>query len=221
MGTIFYYLMTFAEAGLGVVGIRGLYEQPRYVVVERLPGGVEVRDYAPRLAAETDDDGNGSAAFGRLFRYITGNNATAAKIEMTAPVSQRRSMIAMTVPVQSSKGGGAMRFFLPRDVAANGPPRPLDAGVRIVTVPAERLAVLRFSGLTGAGSVDAHNRMLLAALAAAGRTAEGAPFLLTYDAPFTIPFVRRNEIAVAVARVSEPAPERAPPVGAPRQARSG
>jgi len=206
MGTIFYYLMTFAEAGLGVVGIRGLYEQPRYTVVERLPDSVEVRDYAPRVAAETNDDGNGSIAFQRLFRYITGANTTGAKIAMTAPVAQLNMLIAMTVPVQSSKSGGVMRFFLPREVAANGPPRPLDPNVRIVTVRAERLAVLRFTGIPDRASVAAHDNRLLVALAKAGRTVQGPPFLLTYDAPFTIPFFRRNEIAVDISAPSAPNP---------------
>jgi hypothetical protein len=210
MGTILYYLMTVAEAGLGAVGIRSFYEQPPYTVVEQLPGGVEVRDYAARVAAETDDERDGAVAFGRLFRYITGNNRSGAKIEMTAPVSQRGSLIAMTVPVQSAMSGGVMRFFLPRDVVASGPPAPLDPNVRIVTVPPERLAVRRFSGSLNREHVADQDRLLLAALARAGRTPEGKPFLLTYDAPFTLPFLRRNEVAVDLAAqpASVPQPAR-------------
>jgi hypothetical protein len=200
MGTILYYLMTFVEAGLGVVGVRSLYEQPHYSVVERLPGGVEVRDYPPRVAAETDDARDGADAFRRLFNYITGSNQTGARIEMTAPVSQRGGqLIAMTVPVQSAMTGGVMRFFLPREVVAGGVPAPTDPKVRIVTVPAERLAVRRFTGGIDRASVEAQDRMLLQALAAAGRQPIGSPFLLTYDAPFTIPFLRRNEVAVPIA----------------------
>ena len=198
MGTFFYYMMTFVEAGLGVVGFRGLYEQPHYAVVERLPGGIEVRDYAPRVAVETDDPGGGREAFPRLFRYITGNNASGEKIAMTAPDAQRQrgEMIAMTIPVQSTKSGGVMRFFLPSDVVEKGPPAPLDPAVRIVTVRKERVAVLRFSGLADKENVAAHERRLLEALLHAGRAPQGTPFLLTYDAPFTIPFLRRNEVAV-------------------------
>ena len=200
MNAIFYYLMTFAEAGLGAVGIRGVYEQPRYSVVERLPGGVEVRDYDPRIAAETTDSGDGSAAFSRLFQYITGSNTTGARIEMTAPVSRDATRIAMTVPVQSGMQDGTMRFFLPREVAAAGAPQPLDRNVRIVSIPPTRLAVVRFSGVPDRTSVAAHQRDLLAALNGAGRTTRGQPYLLTYDAPFTISFVRRNEVAVELAR---------------------
>jgi len=206
MGTVLYYLMTFAEATLGVVGFRGLYEQPPYTVVQRLPGGIELRDYPARVAAESDDPGAGQIAFPRLFRYITGNNEGGEKIAMTAPVSQRGEMIPMTVPVQSHKQGGVMRFFLPKDIAARGAPRPLDPNVRIVSVPMERIAALRFTGFVDQASVDAHNRMLLDGLDKAGLTPQGAPFLLTYDAPFTLPFLRRNEVAVDVNAPSGPNP---------------
>ena len=70
--------------------------------------------------------------------------------------------------------------------------------MRIVTVPAERVAVLRFTGFADRSSVEAHNRLLLDGLAKAGKTVSGTPFLLTYDAPFTIPFLRRNEVAVDI-----------------------
>ena len=221
MSAILYYMMTFVEAGLGVVGFRGLYEQPHYSVVERLPGAIEVRDYPARVAAETDDAGGGREAFPRLFRYITGNNAAGERIAMGAPVARRSrgEMIAMTIPVQSTKTGGVMRFFLPRDVVAKGPPAPLDPQVRIVTVPAERIAVLRFSGIADRDAVAAHERMLLEALAGAGRVAQGPPFLLTYDAPFTIPLFRRNEVAVGLAAAT--APTAPTPAASPHPAPAG
>ena len=197
---LLYYLMTFTEALLGVVGIRGLYEQPRYTVERHLPGGIEIRDYAARVAAETADDGSGSAAFQRLFGYITGANATGARIAMTAPVATPGAKpgrrIAMTVPVQTSPAGGTMRFFLPRRVAEAGAPVPRDPRVTIVTVPAERIATLRFSGLPTRARTEPRQAALLAALARAGIATDGAPYLLTYDAPFTLPFLRRNEAAV-------------------------
>lgn len=203
MNTVFYYLLTFAEAIPGFFGIRAVYEQPRYVVVQQLGNEVELRDYEPRVAVETPESVDGREAFTRLFRYITGQNEAAEKIAMTAPVSRSGEAIAMTAPVQfspgSGSGSGTMRFFLPRKVAARSVPKPLDPMVRIVTVPAQRIAALRFSGTPDRESVEQRTDALLAALSRFNMRPDGAPFQLTYDAPFTLPFVRRNEVAVALA----------------------
>ena len=68
MDKVGYYMATAAETVLSVVGIRATYEQPRYRVVEQLDRNVEVREYQPRVAVETDTRGQGdNEAFGRLF----------------------------------------------------------------------------------------------------------------------------------------------------------
>jgi hypothetical protein len=201
MGVFFYYLVTFLESILAVVGIRS-YEEPRYSVVARFDQGVEVRDYAPRVAVETDRGGGqgDGAAFQRLFRYITGDNDGGRHIAMTAPVAMSRERIAMTAPVETAAGpeGGTMRFFLPASVARAGAPKPRDPRVRIVDIPAQTVAALRFSGSVSAANVKAHEKILLDAVAASGSKPLGAPMLLGYDPPFTIPFLRRNEVAVVL-----------------------
>lgn len=196
MDRVMYALVTLLEAILGIFGVRALYEQPAYTVVERLDRGVEIRSYAPRRAVETDARGQGDGdAFGRLFRYITGANRAGERIAMTAPVESGGQRIAMTVPVEQA-GTGTMRFFLPRSVAAAGAPAPTEPGVRLVEVPAERIAALRFSGRLTPEVRAAQTRILAAVLAAAGRAPAGAPFVMGYDPPFAIPFLRRNEVAV-------------------------
>jgi hypothetical protein len=196
-----YFLATFAEAGLSVFGIRS-YEQPAYTVTRTLSDGVELRAYPARVAAETTiADGGDGEAFGRLFRYITGANQAAATMRMTAPVQQESGrMIAMTVPVELAGDPGArsMRFFLPKENASH-PPVPTDPKVRIVTLPPATFATLRFSGtLTAASRAQAAAR-LHAVLSREGIGEAGPPSILSYDPPFTIPFLRRNEVAIPVA----------------------
>lgn len=200
MDRLAYYAVTLFESVLGVVGIRTFYDQPRYAVVERLDRGVEIRAYEARVAVETDARGQGGGqgdgeAFGRLFRYITGANRAGDRIAMTAPVETGGRRIAMTVPVEQGTGG-TMRFFLPHAVADAGAPEPTEAGVRLVRVPPERIAALRFSGrITPEARVE-QERILTGVLASAGKATAAAPFFMGYDPPFAIPFLRRNEVAV-------------------------
>lgn len=196
MDKFLYYLVTFLESALSVVGIRATYEEPRYAVVERLDRGVEIRAYDGRVAVETDARGQQDGeAFGRLFRYITGANAGGARIAMTAPVETGGRLIAMTVPVEQG-AGGTMRFYLPRSVAETGAPEPTEPGVRLARIPPERLAVLRFSGSATAEAREAQARILAEVLDKAGRKPAERPFFMGYDPPFSIPFLRRNEVAV-------------------------
>ena len=202
MSDFFYYLSAAGESALSVFGIRAPYEQPRYQVVGHLPHGVEVRAYSARMAVQTKvRGGNDGEAFGRLFRYITGANQADAKIAMTVPVEQTSRSIAMTVPVETLGKPGSdavMRFFLPRAVAERGPPKPADPLVSLVALPPQQFAVLRFSGTVDDASRAQHEQLLVAAVSGAGRHAEGSPSLLSYDPPFALPFLRRNEVAVAV-----------------------
>ncbi len=196
MDKVLYYLVTVLESALSVVGIRATYEEPRYAVVERLDCGVEIRAYDGRVAVETDARGQQDGeAFGRLFRYITGANAGGARIAMTAPVETEGRLIAMTVPIEQG-AGGTMRFYLPRTVAETGAPEPTEPGVRLARIPPERLAVLRFSGSATAEAREAQARILAEVLDKAGREPAEPPFFMGYDPPFSIPFLRRNEVAV-------------------------
>jgi hypothetical protein len=88
-----------------------------------------------------------------------------------------------------------MRFFLPGALAAKGAPEPLDNRVRIIEVAPSTLAVVRFSGALNAGVEARRSQELMEGVE---RRATGMPFLLAYDPPFTILFLRRNEVAVAV-----------------------
>ncbi|AWB24178.1 heme-binding protein [Methylobacterium currus] len=195
MDKILYYAVTLIESVLGVFGIRSFYDQPRYAVVETLDRGVEIRAYEGRVAVETDARGQGDGeAFGRLFRYITGANQAGDRIAMTAPVEAGGQRIAMTVPVEQGTGG-TMRFFLPHAVAAAGAPEPTEPGVRLVQVPPERIAALRFSGRITPEIRAEQERILTEVLRKAGRSPAAAPFFMGYDPPFALPFLRRNEVA--------------------------
>ena len=190
--------LAMAVAGLilsacSVVGIRTGTEETRYEVVERIGDGVEIRRYPARLAAETTVPGSdGGVARGQAFRrlagFIFGDNRPGEKIAMTAPVTTDTDGAAMT-----------MRFFMPAAYSRASLPEPSDPSVRIVELPPATLAVLRFTGSTSPAAVAPRATELDRILAGSTWRATGPPFAMFYDPPWTIPFLRRNEVAVPVA----------------------
>jgi hypothetical protein len=196
-----------AEAGGSIVGVRSGTEEPPFTV-ERQVGGVEIRRYDARIAAETtidaDEEKARSEGFRRLAGYIFGGNTTKTKIAMTAPVSQQQSeKIAMTAPVaaqRSDSGEWVIRFFMPSEHSMETLPTPKDDRVRLVKVPAERVAVLRFSGTASLEALATRTDELLNALRDNDIKTKGAPFTWFYDPPWTLPFRRRNEVVVSLGK---------------------
>jgi SOUL heme-binding protein len=197
------------ESVLSVAGIRSGTEEPAYTA-ERLIDGVEIRWYGARIAAETtveaDEEASRSAGFRRLAAYIFGGNHQDRRIAMTAPVSEQAARdtgqkIAMTAPVaQSSRGeqGWTIRSFMPAKWTVDSLPTPDDERVRIVTLPAESVAVLRFTSDRGAHAIAKHTRQVLDTLRATGFEPCGEPTTWLYDPPWTVPFRRRDEIAIPI-----------------------
>jgi len=207
--TIFKTAVQFVEGIGGLVGIRVGTEQPHYVPTA-LTDRVEIRRYGTRIAAETtvyaDEETARSMGFRRLAGYIFGGNHLNTKIAMTAPVAQTGEKIAMTAPVQQTtaqnagrSGGSTIRFFMPAKWTMATLPQPDDDTVRLVEVPVETLAVLRFTGDRSGAAVRARTDELLNTLRNKGLQPTGEPVAWFYDPPWTLPFRRRNEVAVPIA----------------------
>jgi SOUL heme-binding protein len=200
------------ESALSIVGIRIGTEEPEHTS-ERLTDRVELRRYEPRIAAETtvaaDEDAARSEGFRRLAGYIFGKNHGTDTIAMTAPVVQSKAgqKIAMTAPVAQSPhptdvgSGWVIRFFMPSKWTMETLPAPDDSRVRLMEVPAEMYAVLSFSGDRGPRTVAARTAELLDVLGANDIEPSGDASAWFYDPPWTLPFRRRNEVAVPVAQI--------------------
>jgi hypothetical protein len=194
--------------GCSVFGVRSGTEQASYTVVAHLDDNTEVRRYPPQLVAETsvtapDESSGRNKAFRVIFDYISGANRAQKKVAMTAPVETAAApeTIAMTAPVETKGQAGGpyvMRFFLPADYTVETAPEPTNPEVRIVEVPERTLAVLRFSGSRGADNVERHASELDRVVAGSSWRTAGEPTTLFYDPPWTISFLRRNEVAVPV-----------------------
>ena len=200
-------LQKATEAAGSIFGVHTA-EEPKYEIIDRI-ANIEIRRYAPRIAAETTveakDGGNArNEAFSRLAGYIFGGNRNKRSIAMTAPVANEKGrQIAMTAPVEMDEPDNVltMRFFLPSEITAENAPAPSDLRVSVVQVPEETIATLTFSGLWK-GSHIKKEAELLAGLKSSRWQATGLPFAQLYDPPFTIPFLRKNEAAIRVAKAA-------------------
>ncbi|GAA2498313.1 heme-binding protein [Terrabacter carboxydivorans] len=176
-------------------------EQQAYEVVRRYPE-FELRRYAPHVVAQVVVDAPfedaGNRAFRTLLGYISGQNRSASKVAMTAPVIQSGSTrLPMTEPVEQTptgEGSYAVAFVLPSSVTLADAPTPTSPEVRLHERPAALGAARRYRGRWTESSFEEHRRALEAAVRAAGLTPVGAPRWARFDPPFMPWFLRRNEV---------------------------
>ncbi len=179
-------------------------EQPKYQTISSV-GAIEVREYEPVVAAEVEVTGERTAAIREGFRmiaaYIFGANKPHTKIAMTAPVEQESQRIAMTAPVtqQSSGRNWRVRFIMPKTWTMETLPAPTDPRVRLVPIPSRRVVAIRFSGRATDKLLAAKTEELRAFAANRNIRTTGEPVFAFYNPPWTLPFLRRNEVMLDVA----------------------
>ena len=186
----------------GVLNVMAIEEAPYKVV--KSDGIFELREYAPQILAEVIVDGEledaGDTAFRPLFKYISGENRSRSKISMTAPVSQESTgeKIAMTAPVSQEKSQGkwAVSFMMPASYTMETIPAPDNPAIKLRQVPARRIAAVRYSGFWSEEKYQLNLSKLESWLRDNKLTAAGEPVWARYNPPFTLWFLRRNEILI-------------------------
>ncbi|MBN1975402.1 MAG: heme-binding protein [Sedimentisphaerales bacterium] len=180
-------------------------EKQKYTVLEK-EDKFEIRQYPAHLIAETivETDFNDAAnvAFGRLFKYISGNNKTKEAISMTAPVNQTASSekISMTVPVNQQQSGEkySVSFVMPSKYSLQSLPEPLDPTVTVKEIPAFKAAAIRYSGTWSKKRYESKRASLEEFLKRKELVPKEQPVFARYNAPFELWFLRRNEVIIPV-----------------------
>ncbi|KAL3917311.1 MAG: hypothetical protein SGILL_004774 [Bacillariaceae sp.] len=177
-------------------------KEPPYKVVESCDL-YEVRDYegysvaSTAMATSSDSASMEGVAAGQAFNvlasYLFGDNEESKEMSMTTPVTTTSS--------------GEMMFYLEPTVGEYPKPAENDLDIDIMEIPAARLAVRKFTGFVTDGEVARQKDTLLQALEMDGVELDvphGAivpHVVFQYNPPYTLPIVRRNEIAVPVRKV--------------------
>ncbi len=200
-------------------------EEPKYTVLSKTEN-FELRRYESQLVAQTwvsgDQDAASRAGFKILADYIFGSNTApsgeSSKISMTAPVamqfeakqsatkqngSNESQKLAMTAPVSikqeqhQNDGKWRVQFTMPSQYTMQTLPKPNNLDIAIIEVPPQTYGVIKFSGLAGAEKVAAKTAELQSWMQTQKLTVTGTAELARYNPPWTLPFMRRNEIMIA------------------------
>jgi len=197
-------LTTLFLTGCSVFGIRTA-DQPSYQLLNEV-GHIQIRQYPALLVAETEiaaDYKNASnQGFHRLAGYIFGNNQKQQSLAMTAPViqEQQTETLAMTAPViqQKSEDRWLMAFVLPKGYSVATAPIPNDKAVVIKELPAKKVAVIQYTGSLCESGIEKNADILTIWLNQQGHKALSPARSAAYDPPWTLPFLRHNEVQIDI-----------------------
>ena len=141
----------------------------------------EIRKYSDRLAVQALNT-NENNSFRKLFNYISGDNETNEEIKMTIPVTQMKK-----------KGNMTMQFYLPSKFNKDNVPNPSSSDVEIVNIEGGYYAVIRYSGRASNKNFIKHKEILENELKKDNISIEGPAIKASYNSPFTLPMLKRNE----------------------------
>ena len=160
------------------------YEEANYEIVKENKI-YEIRKYPNRLVIETNSiQGNG---FRKLFNYISGNNKDNEEIKMTVPVTQ-----------EIKNGSMTMQFYLPSKFNKDNAPKPVNSEVKILTIEGGYYAVIEYSGRSSDKNFLKNKDILDKALKQDNLLVLSPPIRASYNSPFTLPILKRNEVMYRV-----------------------
>ncbi len=170
-------------------------QRQKYVILRNFID-FELREYEPCVIAEVaiEDDYSGatSKAFGSLFRYISGNNASSEKIAMTAPV------IASTLATIDSREWN-ISFVMPAGSVLSDLPLPQQSHVRLRPIGTEKCLAISFRGRATTKACERKEAALRSFARLQGIHLTAETRICRFDPPFKPGFLHYNEIVIPIA----------------------
>jgi hypothetical protein len=183
-------------------------EEPEFILILKNEN-FEIRQYNSKILAQVTviggfDDAT-SKGFKILADYIFGNNLSLEgnkKIDMTAPVVLEpiSEVIEMTAPVlaEGVNKEWIVSFVMPKEYSIDTLPKPNNKDIRISSLPAERYAVVVFSGLVRESTYSKQIKLLNSFITNENLITVGQVQIARYNPPWTLPFFRRNELMIRI-----------------------
>lgn len=167
-------------------------DRPKYLVLKKW-GNFEIRQYEPRVIAQiaihNDFEQASKEGFNLLAAYIFGQNATKAKIAMTAPVEQRED---------ATTKNWLISFSMPAKYKLSDLPSPKDSRITLKQIETQKVAALFFSGFCTEKKTEQNTNLLVELIEQHGYTSTGPCILARYDPPWTLPCFRHNELLFVI-----------------------
>lgn len=196
---VLFLAVLFVLIFIGVNSAMTKYETPKYEVIKSYKN-IEIRQYPLYIVAEVSNSGQrdktANESFMILFNYISGKNIPNEKISMTVPVVQEGEKISMTIPVEQIKENNnwKLSFVLPSKYTLENVPKPKDKRIKIHKQETSKRIVLRFSGFSSDANLSKNKQKLDKYIKENNIIVKSEAIYAFYNAPFTLPFLRRNEI---------------------------
>lgn len=158
------------------------YETPDYDVLLK-EDEYEIRRYPGFNIVEYESLDENTSGFQYLFKYISKDNKENKKISMTVPVIQEEN--------------NKIAFIVPEEFA-DKVPEPNNPKINIKKFDEGLFGVIRYSGLSNDAKELKMMEKLEKWLKEKAYEKQSEYMLASYNAPFTLPMLRRNEIWIRV-----------------------
>jgi hypothetical protein len=162
-------------------------EEPDYIVLKK-ENDIEIRQYKNFLTACIEMEGDRKDAIGKgfrsLFKYISGENNNKESISMTIPVMQK----------STGNNKWNVSFVVPKKFDLKNVPQPENLNIQIKNNLNFKVITITFSGLFSDGNIEENEMKLRNYIKEKGIKIEEPAIYAGYNAPWTLWFLKRNEV---------------------------
>lgn len=158
-------------------------ETQQYKVLKSIDD-IEIREYPPVMKVKSTSKSNNG--FGKLFKYISGDNDSGMKISMTSPVY-----------MDKENENYIMEFVLPKKFNEINSPKALKENIDVYLEKKIICATISYGGYTNEQKEIFYSKKLISMLKENNIKHSGKTKVLVYNSPYKI-FNRKNEILIQI-----------------------